>query len=408
MIRASDKRVVQELAKQYMEYASSPKQSSAFERMKKTNDLIQQRPPVLLDEIPWYQMDIDGELKCVSQDERVREVEYHFRKALYYFRHFPRADSLYEPFFRVEKTVHATGIGVELPSYEIQRTDEFNNIVSRSLVDHLQDEACLARFRLPQMSLDPEADAQRLDFLNELLGSSIPLHVYGFGPFCLNKWDTIAFLRGMEAILLDAYDRPEYLVALFQKYIDYANAYLDFIEAHLEPDPDAPGMHCTPALVSGLGRGLKGTWFRDNAQPLANVSPKMFERFAVDPIIALASRFAYTYYGCCEPLDDKVQVLKKIPNLRKVGCAPWADVNRMAEELGPDYVLASKPNPANVAVKTEPELIRKEIVQTVEACLRCGCPFELVLKDISTVSNRPANLIQWQETVGEVLDEYFG
>ena len=58
--------------------------------------------------------------------------------------------------------------------------------------------------------------------------------------------------------------------------------------------------------------------------------------------------------------------------------------------------------------KTEPELIRKEIVQTVEACLRCGCPFELVLKDISTVSNRPANLIQWQETVGEVLDEYFG
>ncbi|MBQ4227915.1 MAG: hypothetical protein II697_06890, partial [Clostridia bacterium] len=97
-----------------------------------------------------------------------------------------------------------------------------------------------------------------------------------------------------------------------------------------------------------------------------------------------------------------------IPNLRKVGCAPWADVNRMAEELGPDYVLASKPNPANVAVKTEPELIRKEIVQTVEACLRCGCPFELVLKDISTVSNRPANLIQWQETVGEVLDEYFG
>ena len=72
MIQASDKRVVQELAKQYMEYASSPKQSSAFERMKKTNDLIQQRPPVLLDEIPWYQMDMDGELKCVSQDERVR------------------------------------------------------------------------------------------------------------------------------------------------------------------------------------------------------------------------------------------------------------------------------------------------------------------------------------------------
>ena len=51
-------------------------------RMLATNDLKIVRPPVLIDEIPWYQMDIDGELKCQCEDEQAREVEYELRKRL--------------------------------------------------------------------------------------------------------------------------------------------------------------------------------------------------------------------------------------------------------------------------------------------------------------------------------------
>ena len=32
---------------------------------------------------------------------------------------------------------------------------------------------------------------------------------------------------------------------------------------------------------------------------------------------------------------------------------------------------------------------------------------EIVLKDISTVSNDPRNLIVWADTVGSVLDKYY-
>ena len=71
-------------------------------------------------------------------------------------------------------------------------------------------------------------------------------------------------------------------------------------------------------------------------------------------------------------------------------------------------MLARKPNPANVALKTDPEVIRKETEETVKACIKYGCPYELVLKDISTVSNRPENLITWAQTVSDVLDEYYG
>ena len=101
-------------------------------------------------------------------------------------------------------------------------------------------------------------------------------------------------------------------------------------------------------------------------------------------------------------------MIKKISNLRKIGCSLWAKVEMCAEQIGGDYVLARKPNPANVAIHTDVEVIRKETEETVKACIKYGCPYELVLKDISTVSKRPENLIIWANTVSDVLDKYYG
>ena len=71
-------------------------------------------------------------------------------------------------------------------------------------------------------------------------------------------------------------------------------------------------------------------------------------------------------------------------------------------------MLARKPNPAYVAINTDPDVIREETERSVKAALKYGCPTELVLKDISTVSHRPENLIVWSETVSDVLDKYYG
>ena len=112
--------------------------------------------------------------------------------------------------------------------------------------------------------------------------------------------------------------------------------------------------------------------------------------------------------SCWEPLDDKIDILKKIPNLRKIGCSPWANVETCAEQIGKDYVLSRKPNPAHVAISTDTEVIRKEIEETVKACIKHSCPYDYVLKDISTVSHKPENLIVWAQTVSDVLDKYYG
>ena len=144
------------------------------------------------------------------------------------------------------------------------------------------------------------------------------------------------------------------------------------------------------------------------AQSFGIISPAMFEEFEIDYLQSVAKRFAYTYYGCCEPLDNKIDVIKKIPNLRKIGCSPWANVEKCAEQIGGDFVLSRKPNPANVAIKTDVDVIRREIEETVKTCIKYDCPYDYVLKDISTVSNCPENLIIWAQTVNDVLDKYYG
>ena len=401
-----DKSIVRELAKKYMALVCTEKQEKMTDRFRATNDLKLVRPPVILDEIPWYQMDMNGELTCVCEDERARKVELHFRKAIFYMTHI-KADNLYEPIFRVKQTIESTGIGIEMKAANMKRTDDKNNIVSREYEDVLEDESALEHMHDPVFTLRSDKDAENLAFYTELLGDSIPVKLGGFNFLYYAPWDKITRLRGVEPILMDMYDRPEYLHEIIKKYTSAIHAELNFVEKNLEVSLQ-PSLHCTPSTVSGLAdKGLKATWCRSMAQTFGVISPAMFEEFEVDYLHSVAERFTYTYYGCCEPLDDKIEVLKKISNLRKIGCSPWANVEKCAEQIGGDYVLARKPNPANVAIKTDPEVIRREIEDTVKACIKYGCPYDIVLKDISTVSHRPENLIVWAQTVSDVLDKYY-
>lgn len=407
MVCENDKRIVRELARQYMFLVDSEKQERMVARLRDSNDLKIVRPPVLLDEIPWYQMNVDGELDCLCENEKAREVERFFRTKLFYLHHI-KADNLFQPFFRVKKALWSTGIGIEWKEADLKRTDEQNNIVSREFEDVLEDESALEQMHDPSFSLHPEHDAKEMEFYTDLLGDTIPIRLCGPGYLYFGPWDVITRLRGVEPIMRDMYDRPEYLHAIMQKMVSATCAELDFIETHCEVDDSISDMHCTPAYVSGLqGKGLKATWYRGMSQSFGIVSPAMFKEFELDYIKPIAERFAYTYYGCCEALDNKIELLKSIQNLRKIGVSPWANVERCAEQIGRDYVMARKPNPSHVALKTDPDVIRRETEETVKLALKYGCPCELVLKDISTVSGDPQNLIVWAETVSDVLDRYY-
>lgn len=403
----TDKEIIRELAKQYMEIALSEKQQKMFQRMKETNDLKIVRPPVLIAEIPWHEMNMDNELTCVCQEERARKLEIFFRRAIFQWKHF-RADTMYEPFMRVTMAYDSTGIGIK-KNENVLRTDQGNNIVSHQYIDLLEDESVLETLHIPEFTMRPDLDEKNMNFYTDLLGEAMPVKLCGQGCVHFHPWDDITELRGLENVLMDLYDRPEYMHRLISFFCTAITAKLDFLEKNSHIDPNATDIHKTPGAISGLAEdGWKATWFRGTAQAFGCVSPEMVDEFEIDYIKPIAERFGYTYYGCCEALDQKVGIVRKISNLRKVGVSPWANIEIMAEQIGGDFVYARKPNPANVAISTDPEVIRKEIEDTVKVCMKYGCPSEYVLKDISTVSYKPENLIVWSKIASEVMDAYYG
>ena len=113
--------------------------------------------------------------------------------------------------------------------------------------------------------------------------------------------------------------------------------------------------------------------------------------------------------GMCDKLIVGVTVDELVSYKGKQAVIPFLDhIDETAEAIGGQYVLSRKPNPANVAVSTDPDIIREEIGKTVQICLKYRCPCDITLKDISTVGYKPQNLIVWAETASSVLDEFYG
>ena len=66
----------------------------------------------------------------------------------------------------------------------------------------------------------------------------------------------------------------------------------------------------------------------------------------------------------------------------------------MVEQVGTDYVLSRKPNPAVFANdEWHPDRARRELRDFLEKAR--GCHVELIMKDISTVRYQPQRLWEW-------------
>ena len=407
----SEVTIVRELAKKYMEIALSDRHVRMRRRFRDSNDLKIVRPPLIMEEIPWHEMNMDGELDCVCEDKALRDMEYRLRVALFREKHF-RCDNYIEPVWTISRASSSTGIGFEIEEERLA-VDRRNHIVSHQYSDVLADEKSLEKYHDPVITAYPETDAARKAFAEEILNGIMPVELRGdyiyFAP-----WDRISMLRGVEPILIDLCDRPEYLHRIIRLFVRGMQCEMDQRSALGLYDPRGITVHCTPGAVTLPHTPDEGhytcadIWFRTMAQMFSAISPAAHEEFDIQYTLPLAKRCAFTYYGCCEPLHDRIDRVKRYPNLRKIGCTPWADIERTAEQIGSDYVLSRKPNPANVASDTDPDIVRDEIAETARLCLKYGCPCDITLKDISTVSYKPRNLIVWAETASAVLDEYYG
>ncbi len=84
----------------------------------------------------------------------------------------------------------------------------------------------------------------------------------------------------------------------------------------------------------------KDRWMLGTAQMFSTVSPRMFKEFEVDYASRICDRFRLVYYGCCDPLGDKMAQVRMIPNVRKVPMSPRVNQDLGAAEIHDDFVFS--------------------------------------------------------------------
>jgi hypothetical protein len=96
--------------------------------------------------------------------------------------------------------------------------------------------------------------------------------------------------------------------------------------------------------------------------------------------------------------------MQAIPNLRSVSVTPWADLDKVAEMLGPRYVYSRKPDPVPISGATPHwERAEADLRRTYEATAARGCPVEVLFRDVYDVGGDRTRLTQWVSLARSVL-----
>lgn len=410
-----DTAILRELAAQYAQVATSEACRARPERYRQLNSLQRVRPPVLVFEVPWGELTGEEALQCRCEDAENRQIEQDLRRKLYQFRHF-EGDFTVHPHYRVDVRLHSTGIGL-MTQEETRDSGTGSDIQSHHYDDQLPDLAAVERLQLPQITYDRAATEAAVARCEAVFRGLLPVKKAGVQLY-FASWDVIPRLHGTENCLYDLYDNPELAHALIERFTQIHLHELDQYEALNVLDTDVYYLHCTPAVTYDLPVKdmdaetitAKDVWCRAMAQIFGVVSPEMLDEFDLPYTQRLFDRCGLAYYGCCEPLHNKIDLLsRRFPNLRRISITPWADVDVAADRIAGRYVLSYKSNPAYVAgTSFDPEPVRQETRRVLAACQRSGTPCEFILKDISTVRQDASRLTQWVDTVNGVIDEVFG
>ena len=410
IVGGKDRDILRDLSSKVAEIAALPVQRETIGLWKALNDLKPIRPMVMIDQVPWHEMDVDGELALQTEDDFCRGVETDLRRTLYSWRHM-RADMVVEPVVDVPKVIRGADFGIEM--IEKRATiDPKNDVVGHYYIDQLKTEEDLAKIQMPQVILDEGATAQVEEKAHALFDGILAVRMQGRFPV-FAMWDDIVTWRGAENVLWDLADRPEFTHQIVSRFTEAQLSLLDQLEEQGLLGFGQRTIHCAGAHTDELPAPgfdprhprAMDLWTYGMAQIFSAVSPAMHQEFELDYAVRWHARFGLVYYGCCEPLDDKMDIVSKIPNVRKISMSPWVDVEKSAEQIGKNFVFSRKPSPALLATDPwGPDAVERDLRDTLQRCTRHGCPVEFILKDISTVRYEPHRLWEWADVAMRVVE----
>jgi len=269
----------------------------------------------------------------------------------------------------------------------------------------VRTESDFERLHFPVLRIDEQNAVRLAELATASFGDLLPVRVKTGWWWSLGVTRILARLRGLEQFMLDMMDNPAFLHRMMAFFRDGTLALLAELEDQnlLCPNQDgyvgSGGLGWSDELPqpdAGDRVRLRDMWGFCESQESVNVSPRMFAEFIFPYELPILEKFGLNCYGCCEPLDRRWQVVKQIPRLRRVSVSPWANREKMADELGSQYVFSMKPNPADLAMDTfDEEYIRAGLRKDLQTTRNCRV--EVIMKDNHTIRNDPSRVVRWAQ-----------
>ena len=399
-----DRAIVRELAMQYAELANSPVEKQKRDMWRAKNSFKLTDPLIYIRAHAWNEMPMS---KLQTADPVCRQIENFFRNELF---HSTFADDyIFEPWYTVNCTHKFGGWGVD---YKRHFAGELDTLESYKIDYFLKDLADTGKLRAPFHAIDEDDTARNLEQVHGLIGDIIAVDLCR-GPisrnFAADLSTSLGHLRGIENIMLDMYENPEWLRHLLRFMSDGVlrahdqaeaagdigltfsyNQAMPYVEELPDPVPN----------VNGVKR--EQLWCFTAAQEYTLVSPEMHEEFLLRYQMPIMKKFGLVAYGCCEDLTNKIDMLRQIPNLRRIAVSPFANVKKCAEQIGTDYIISYRPSPADmVAYGFDESRIRSILKRDLEYLK--GTYFDITLKDVETVQSDPDRIRKWVSLVREII-----
>ena len=417
LISEKDREILRSLAEEVANIGELPIQKKRKRMWSDLNSLGETKPMIWIDEVCWNEMDPEGELRLRTESDFCQSIEKQLREKLYQWKYF-QCDMVVDPVLYSPLCIDNSGIGIEIEERTI-RTDEDSEVLSHQYEQQFGSEADIEKIKFPEISYDKSRSDEQYQAYRYIFDGVIEVEKRGLPGFWFAPWDDIVRFIGAQEALLALITKPQFIHKLVSRLVEVYLSCLDQYEKL-----SLLALNNTNIRVGSGGYGFTGElpqvgfdplqvraidiWGCAAAQIFSSVSPAMHEEFALQYERRWLERFGLSYYGCCEPLHEKIDLLRSIPNLRKVSVSPWADIERAAEALSGNYVLSLKPNPSILAKdRFRPEEARNELAQKMQTARRYRCRVEIVLKDISTVRHEPSRLSEWSKIADDLSRQIY-
>lgn len=408
-----DKTILKELARQVLEIANRPIMDENRKLWIKHNKLEGIKPIILCDpENGWNEIILEKDIKC--NNDIARYWECHLRKQIFWGNEI-NDNYTVEPYFNLPHVYKEKKWGVasneNAGTKQATRLDGGAYHIDTILEDYSQINAITK----PVLSIDYDTTNRLLEIAHEIFDGILQVRLNTVWFWSVGLTDDLVFLRGMEKLMYDFCDEPEKVHEVMNLLFEGTMERLDYLESNnlLSLNNDGSyvgsgGIGYTDLLPGSSFNGQVTThdmWGLAESQVTVGVSPSMFEEFIFPYQKKLMERFGLTSYACCEPMDKRFDIVKVVPNLRRVSVSSWANKQVMSEKLGDKYIYSLKPSPSHLAVSNmDEEVVRKELRDVLKITKNNNNRIEIIMKDNHTLGHNPNNIKRWAQIAREEIE----